>query len=940
MQRDRLWILKTHAFLHDPPHKPVVLGLGHEQIGRDIARGICGNLDVTEEDEAIKKADQIAAGADRAGFLRNLEVDPRRDLTFIHPLDAETLKRQKGDSFEFAEVSLDALDERAARQVVEGPEFRGAICSIPDERLRYFVLWRFATDLLREIEHGDQTGLGALWDVLPADTRMPNHPIAVHNSLVAALAPIIANKESPALLRVAIGPVQPFIEAARTLADLWAGSYLLSRTVFEAMLPIIGSYGPDAILFPSLKWQPLLDIWIAKQAEQVEGLDEKIRAVLEYAKKRAQERGLRIPSLPNVFVALVPETEAEALAKECVAKAKGFLTSLAEDTLRECWPDAQEEQVLQRAKRQWEDLLEAHWSFAAWPLGVDISAWLKKEAWPRRVSRKVLDALEKVQQIGGYKPNAGSLYPVVGEQASALLDAAKRDRFGEKEPREENGLKCTMCGEREVLGGTDFYEQRDLWRSLTAKLPIKESEALCGICLVKRLLGRKGPKEGRGWRHPSTTEVATSRLKIEIMRNEDLKEAVTRLEGAVQRLTNADEKRVFALPAVLHAAGEDGIWKEFAQLDGELLLPIERGKEETTEELDRARKSLWQKMKNLNLPRPSPYLAVVVFDGDEVGKWLSGEYGPSWWSMLHPKAQEALLAYKTLLDSIERPVTPAIHAALSQICASFAQFAAPYTIEREGLPGHLVYAGGDDVLFLAPPLDALRLVSRLRLRYSGYPDPINPSDDPPLQNGAGNARGQFSRPWFVQKTALGKKWVRLAFGREATASAGMCVFHAKDPLGLALERAREAEKAAKNSGRNALGVVILRRSGQESQAVLPFDRTITYVLMLARWFAQHQVSRSLSLLMKAELAALGDGAGQPQHYSSLFEMAKTLVGRVIDRRLIEDDQAREDLRAVVNDLGVILRNRLGNVDEALRQWSEIVSIAEFIARPYDRLKEE
>lgn len=59
--------------------------------------------------------------------------------------------------------------------------------------------------------------LGALWGVLPADTRMPHHPLLQHLSATAALADALPQ---PALLAFPLGPVQEFIAAARRTQDL------------------------------------------------------------------------------------------------------------------------------------------------------------------------------------------------------------------------------------------------------------------------------------------------------------------------------------------------------------------------------------------------------------------------------------------------------------------------------------------------------------------------------------------------------------------------------------------------------------------------------------------------------------------------------------------------------------------------------------------------
>lgn len=91
---------------------------------------------------------------------------------------------------------------------VEGPTFQAELEAIPDDEIRYLVLWRFGTEVLRYIEGTGGERLGALWDVLPADTRMPHHPLAAHNSLVAALAPMLAQNQDLALLRP-MGPLPP-----------------------------------------------------------------------------------------------------------------------------------------------------------------------------------------------------------------------------------------------------------------------------------------------------------------------------------------------------------------------------------------------------------------------------------------------------------------------------------------------------------------------------------------------------------------------------------------------------------------------------------------------------------------------------------------------------------------------------------------------------------
>jgi CRISPR-associated protein Cmr2 len=63
-----------------------------------------------------------------------------------------------------------------------------------------------------------------------------------------------------ALLSFSIGPVQDFIAAARTLRDLWTGSYLLSWLTSHAMNAVRNEFqtAEDRFLFPDAEGNPLL----------------------------------------------------------------------------------------------------------------------------------------------------------------------------------------------------------------------------------------------------------------------------------------------------------------------------------------------------------------------------------------------------------------------------------------------------------------------------------------------------------------------------------------------------------------------------------------------------------------------------------------------------------------------------------------------------------
>ncbi|HEY5895323.1 MAG TPA: type III-B CRISPR-associated protein Cas10/Cmr2 [Chthoniobacterales bacterium] len=67
---------------------------------------------------------------------------------------------------------------------------------------------------------------------MPADTRIPDHSVWTHTQLVSALdgcADGVGTEAvlKPAFLKFQLGPVQEFIAEARSIRDLWSGSYLL-----------------------------------------------------------------------------------------------------------------------------------------------------------------------------------------------------------------------------------------------------------------------------------------------------------------------------------------------------------------------------------------------------------------------------------------------------------------------------------------------------------------------------------------------------------------------------------------------------------------------------------------------------------------------------------------------------------------------------------------
>jgi CRISPR-associated protein Cmr2 len=382
-------------------------------------------------------------------------------------------------------------------------------------------------------------------------------------------------------------------------------------------------------------------------------------------------------------------------------------------------------------------------------------------------------------------------------------------------------LKCSLCGERSVYpSAVPFADQKAAWRDLRASgsksgSRLRRGEALCGVCYAKRVSARD-----LQWL-PSTSEIAATPFKLALLPHAGrVADEIAALRSAVDAL---GEGRAAVVPALRRALHGSGPAQVLAGLPGEYLLPDPRDTVEGDVDgrllraVEVAAKRLRGAAKQCGVAPPRPYLAVLAFDGDEMGKWLSGMHNRSLREYITDRASRSLAddGLESYLDK-QWPLTPALHASISDACGAFSQFTAPHVVNGLGLPGFLVYAGGDDVLALTATgivegrEVATDLALQLRLRYSGHV----------RRDGAGDIGDEGNAAGF---TSPGNG-IHLAFGERATASAGIAVFHHRWPMGRALAEAHAAldVDAKDKMGRNALAIRILRRSGQKTFAAMPF----------------------------------------------------------------------------------------------------------------------
>lgn len=961
-----LWQAKLAAWLHDPPEKALTLTRtpeGHEHGTAARLREFCFGSEQAPRELAqlAKLADRWAAASDRPqwpvakedkGFDKKILFWSRSGATLIHPLGGDVYhlgdlyvaasgRLVTGASEKMREILRTATEDVGFAAGAEDPEGKAAPLGVPEEALAaadipaelgkeeaptlqalrraVLALWR-----LGPVTDPKEFGLGEVWRLLPADSRVPDHSIWEHNALASAMAGALAvgERKNPALLLVSLGPVQGFIEQARTTSDLWAGSHLLSYLAWEAMKPVAEVYGPDAILFPSLWGVPLVDVWLEDQGLKLPDAKEDRRSP-DWKHAPTDSNPLFSPCLPNRFVALVPASAAEELAGKIRDEVRKWAKEQAHKTAAELCRLAgveQTEDMRRQVEEQLADFPEVYWAVVPFkPLvaldidgsqSADASSGAQTSTATELDVQQLQDALrlfcgeaepgffktnfwKALQGLphGGrgaasaeagaeyfrYSVNPGTVYPALVQLAERVLAASKATRTF-LQTRQE-GYRCSVCGEREWLRGPGDDQPTEqeaskkkprkrfelpagqrgetLWTKLQEKNRslAKKNEHLCALCATKRLWPRlfaktaskwvKWPKEQKGKEGEGKANETISRFVVSthtMALAPDLAQLPLRprpgesadkfqeRQGAYKSLVEFAERASNDSWTVLPKKLAENIQRQpedvknvcrvipelFDQLkdedEGERNAGPEPAARITREKLE----GLWKKAFG---HRPETYYGLIQMDGDQAGKWLSGDpdlmlrlrelWHPDlagWISSRHTAGDDPI---RKLLEA-PRPASPGYQAALSGAMSAFALETARWVVEELFL-GRLIYSGGDDALAMVAVDDLIPCMFALRCAFSGIVPAGEKDSVWELYRQLGAKLGDIDRGYVRVRHRLLR-----AMGGRMTASMGAVIAHHEAPLQAVLRRLREAEKAAKGNGRNSFSIVVSKRGGGET----------------------------------------------------------------------------------------------------------------------------
>jgi CRISPR-associated protein Cmr2 len=754
----------------------------------------------------------------------------------IHPLTGEQISLGQ-----LKETDVGGIKERSWKHHEELLIALGIKADQPhDMRRTLMALWRFAPELNETDDNGT---LGALWHQLPADTRVPDHSIWDHLDLTSAFAGAFAAdpQQEVALLTVSLGPVQSFIAAARSTSDLWAGSHLLSRLAWECMRPLCEDFGPDAVLFPRLRGIPQVDLWLRDQMK----LPVELFNDCDWQKGATDANPLFSAALPNRFVAVVPASQAKAIAKKCEQAVRDWLQTTGQDVVNRLLDAAglkteSEQHCHQQMRDQLTNFPEVHWAAVPFSLihprnadkqndldttqlsaamapffGVtpdQPSGFLASPAWQVLKNDMPWD-----DRTTFWSPNPGTLYPAVFDLAERALAAAKASRTFDQLP--QNGWRCSLTGESEWLT-TDpaqlqkSYRQQNntLWTKVhqAKKSWAKSGEHLGGLSALKRLwptVFADQVSQATG-KNCGRFVVSTHTMALASHLEQWLAKGAPAQSDFSQACKNLDPEAV-ALPRRL-MRHEPNHAQDAKVIPG--LLEAARDSEDE----DAYAKAQQVVRNTLGVDKLETYYSLIMMDGDRMGAILSGDTKTNtaipYRDSFHPNVQKGFDAQAAKHQALHaygqqaRAISPNRHLAISGALNDFSQIVVRHVVEQEHL-GRVIYAGGDDVLAMLPTADLLSTMQRLRHAYSGtLPEDANMD--------WGKVRAERHKLHCKNGFAILDGRLMRMMGHNASASTGAVIAHHQAPLGVVLQELRTAEKRAKNEGgRNAFSITVIKRSG-------------------------------------------------------------------------------------------------------------------------------
>ncbi|MBD3186557.1 type III-B CRISPR-associated protein Cas10/Cmr2 [Candidatus Bathyarchaeota archaeon] len=351
--------------------------------------------------------------------------------------------------------------------------------------------------------------------------------------------------------------------------------------------------------------------------------------------------------------------------------------------------------------------------------------WIDQDIWNSQVS-------DLVSFHAAWVPFGGEqTWDKTRKRLMRLLSARKALRDFKPAKGKTNVPKCSLCGARESVLSTNEDTRARLRADPAFRL--REGEEICALGLIKRNVKVSFPSVSRiamqAWVKANFNENNKTGKFLQDLNNLLQENHPSFAPGTGDYYENLKFDLEFLYPSRM-----EQMIVEFESLQGK------------TDDL-KILGEIKELMESARISEPTSYYAVILGDGDRMGK---------------------------IISSIE---TPTDHRAFSLKLAEFTDKAKQIVNKNDGV---VIYAGGDDVLALAPVHNAIEITKLLSQQFSND-----------LSGFKGNG--------------------------EMTFSAGIVIAHVLEPLNVVLDWARKAERDAKEPDRNGLAIHLYSRSGSPLQ---------------------------------------------------------------------------------------------------------------------------
>jgi CRISPR-associated protein Cmr2 len=661
---------KVAAILHDPPNKSRIISEGH-------------HLHISHEAEAYRIASKLSCVFPKIDSL----VDKYVKDTYVKRADrlASSIDRYLG-SIVYGKNSLFRENNIYLKNILQpslylnisnlcfplfskgnyGQQFINSLIKLlskltPNLMLPYQIFYLIYELLWIDLQYS--TG--------PADTRNPTHTIFDHLYATAAMMNWIltfkgqgGNKRKAYLLGIDTVGVVDFISKGRKTRDLWISSYLVSSLLWYVLTWFIEEYGPDVVIFPSLRFNQFYAFYILEKLRR-ERIDENVVNEIEDLVTRYIFNGdelfekMRIPPYPIIpgrVTLILPGFKREGDGYTSITnKDSNYFVSIINDKFDKAW------KKLINALKLYSSLRKED-SF--WNLVCNVLTRTEDIVYIPPLKIRVRQVSVEKGEIFASNELSPDSWKVYDKKYRQLVSEFKKDKlikvapqshlklfrltkdgnlpqFGERSKR---GYEfCTSCGVLPavvIMPSEEGFEEKAVNMGLAKdendakklRSLISPGERLCPWCLVKRALGTE-PRllrvlllgdlydiedivneilnDQKEIEIPSTSDIASIDIFEKLIEKKD---EICEEEGPIQDFCgDSDKNRV-------------SMWDWFNKnKDKGINLSVDLENHWFNED----RRSYYRSLFNRHgIAFPSPYYALVRADSDYLGDLFEGKLTP------------------------------------------------------------------------------------------------------------------------------------------------------------------------------------------------------------------------------------------------------------------------------------------------------------------------